>query len=136
MINVEECEKEPNKAYKINSDATRYLCKVAKQNDIFFIYISTDAVFDGNQNNLFSEEDKPNPLNIYGKTKLHGEKYVQEMLTNYLIIRTNIFGWNIQNKISFAEWVYKSLISKKNIKMFYDIYFTPIYVKNFAFILF
>ena len=71
-----------------------YICK---KNNVRFIYISTDYVFDGNKGN-YSENDKPNPRSTYGKSKLSAENIVKT-LNNYLIIRTSFF--------SKKKWKYK-----------------------------
>ena len=132
MIDVDGCEKNPQKAHIINSEVTKNLAIIAQKMNIKFIYISTDAIFDGSKKGQYIEEDKPCPINVYGETKLLGEKYLTEILDNYTILRTNIFGWNIQDKISFAEWIYNALNNKQPIKMFQDVLFTPIYVGNLA----
>jgi dTDP-4-dehydrorhamnose reductase len=132
MINVDLCEEHPDDANRINAEITENLAKISKKIGAKFVYISTDAVFDGEKSGKFTEDDKVNPVNIYGKSKLTGEFKTTENSNNYLILRTNIYGWNIQKKLSFAEWVYDSLASNKVINMFNDVLFSPIYVGNFA----
>ena len=97
-----------------------------------FIYISTDQVY-GNLSNCSENIINPQPINEYGKTKLLGEKKVQEHCIEYMIIRTNIFGWNIKPaSASFAEWIYNALKNEKKINLFTDYYFSPIYTKYLA----
>ena len=67
-------------------------------------------------------------MNNYSKTKLEGEKFVEQAMKNYLIIRTNFFGWNKVKGESFAECVIKSLRACKTINMFTDVIFSPLYV--------
>ena len=76
---------------------------------------------------VFSETNKVlNPLNVYGKTKLMGEEKVKEFCSNYIIVRTNIFGWNVKrDKISFAEWLYYSLKIKNKLLFLMILYFHP-----------
>ena len=75
--------------------------------------------------------DKTSPINIYGETKLMGENIVRKNKKN-LILRTNIYGFNIQNKNSFGEWIYTSLLEDKELQMFTDIDFSPILVNDLA----
>lgn len=87
--NVEQAEKEPEKAYKINAEGVKNLAEVCKEFNAILIHISTDYVFDGIKQTSYTEEDVPNPINEYGKSKLAGERYVQEILDRYFIIRTS-----------------------------------------------
>jgi dTDP-4-dehydrorhamnose reductase len=128
LIDVNLCEKERSKAFLINADVTENLVRIADKINARLIYISTDAVFDGKNERAYNEGDKVNPINVYGESKLKGEKFVLKGQGNNVILRTNIYGWNVQNKISFAEWVYFSLKEKKEITMYTDIHYSPIYV--------
>ncbi len=131
MINVDGCEDNPKLAEKINADIPKTLAELSKKFSFKLIQISTDAVFDGNKDTLYSENDTVNPLNVYAKTKLLGEQYIQKISSNHTILRTNIYGWNLK-KVHFAEWIYNSLLKKETITMFTDVYTTPIYVTHLA----
>lgn len=130
-VNVDRCEMEPEYASRLNVELTKNICKIAHDIHAKIIYISTDAVFDGNNRELYSERDQVNPINVYGKTKLMGEDIVKQY-DNNLILRTNIYGFNIQGKNSFGEWIYKSLLNDENLNMFDDIDFSPILVNDLA----
>lgn len=130
-VNVDKCECEPFYAQSLNVTLTEYICKIAKEISAKIIYISTDAVFDGNDRKLYCETDYVNPINVYGKTKLMGEEVVKKH-DNSLILRTNIYGFNIQNKNSFGEWIYKNLSANQQLNMFDDIDFSPILVNDLA----
>lgn len=130
-VNVDKCEMEPDYAKKLNVKMTENVCKAAEEVGARVIYISTDAVFDGQSKHLYSETDFENPINTYGKTKLEGENIVRKNSRN-LILRTNIYGFNIQNKNSFGEWIYTSLLEDKELQMFTDIDFSPILVNDLA----
>jgi dTDP-4-dehydrorhamnose reductase len=87
---VDKAEKEPKISNQVNHLAVRQLAKIAKKQQVRLIHISTDYVFDGKSNNLYGENDKTNPINTYGKTKLAGEKAIQKILkTNAVIIRVS-----------------------------------------------
>lgn len=130
-VNVDKCEIEPNYARKLNVNMTENIYKAAEEIQAKVIYISTDAVFNGKNKKLYCESDDVAPINVYGKTKLEGEEIVRRNKNN-LVLRTNIYGFNIQNKNSFGEWIYKSLIDGKELNMFTDIDFSPILVNDLA----
>jgi dTDP-4-dehydrorhamnose reductase len=87
--NVDGAEDEEDMAYKINAEAAGVLAKACEQNQIKLIHISTDFVFDGAKNSPYKETDDTNPLGVYGKTKLDGEKAIQEVTDKFFIIRTS-----------------------------------------------
>ena len=134
MTNVDWCETNPRDAYSMNGQVTRELVRGAKRAGASLLYISTDSVFDGRKGN-YTEEDEPSPLNVYGRSKLIGEKAVQEEGESSLIVRTNIYGWNIQNKQSLAEWILATLESGQSVPGFVDVFFTPILVNDLSEIL-
>ncbi|MDA8605218.1 dTDP-4-dehydrorhamnose reductase [Gammaproteobacteria bacterium] len=88
--NVDQAEIKPNIAKKINHNAVLELSNAAKKQNCKLIHISTDYVFDGSNKNSYSEEDLTNPINIYGQSKLDGEKAIQNIMKfNAIIIRTS-----------------------------------------------
>ncbi|WP_034042361.1 dTDP-4-dehydrorhamnose reductase [Wocania ichthyoenteri] len=87
--NVEQAEKMPKIAYKVNAEGVKYLAEACKETDTVLIHISTDYVFDGEKTEPYTVEDKPNPINEYGKSKLLGEQHIQDILEKYFIIRTS-----------------------------------------------
>ncbi|MBT6227382.1 MAG: UDP-4-amino-4,6-dideoxy-N-acetyl-beta-L-altrosamine transaminase [Candidatus Scalindua sp.] len=130
ITDIEQCELDKDTADKINVLSTTYLTESIIDQDIKLVYISTDAVYDGVRGDS-SESDKVNPLNFYGKSKYEGELEVAKK-ENALIFRTNIFGWNIQNKKSLGEWVLDELQANRRIDGFKDAYFSSIYTLEFA----
>ncbi len=129
LVNVDECEKNPETAEKINAILTKDISSVCQELKIKMIYISSDAVFDGEKAELYTEEDIPGPISVYGKTKLEGEKYVLEVKEN-LVIRTNMYGYNYCDKYSFGEWLLNSLQNNITLNMVEDIYFSPMLVNE------
>jgi dTDP-4-dehydrorhamnose reductase len=87
--NVDLAENERDKALAVNAYATKNLALACKKWNVSLIHISTDYVFDGNKSSPYIETDKTNPINVYGESKLLGEKYIQENTTNYFIIRVS-----------------------------------------------
>jgi len=86
---VEGAESNPDEAFKANAEAVKHLASTCKKNKVILIHISTDYVFDGEKDTPYNENDKPNPINVYGKSKLAGEYYIQTALEEYFIIRTS-----------------------------------------------
>jgi dTDP-4-dehydrorhamnose reductase len=86
---VDKAEEEKEKAFSINADAVKHLAIICNKHNVVLIHISTDFVFDGSKTKPYTEEDITNPLNVYGASKLQGEKFVQEILEKYYIIRTS-----------------------------------------------
>ena len=128
LINVDAAEEDFMATREVNALGTWHLAKHAPP-EAKFVYISTDAVFDGKRG-AYTENDLPSPLNAYAKTKLEGEWYVQQETDNHLIVRTNFFGQHHTSKPSFAQWIVDSLKSGSGIRMVTDWYFTPTYVDD------
>jgi dTDP-4-dehydrorhamnose reductase len=101
--NVEKAESDQEKAFEINAEAVRNLAEICKKNHTTLIHFSTDYVFDGTAKAPYSETDHTNPINVYGASKLKGENYIKDVLTNYFIFRTSWlyseFGHNFFNTI-------------------------------------
>ncbi|MBA6313757.1 dTDP-4-dehydrorhamnose reductase [Cellulophaga baltica] len=105
--NVEQAEKTPEIAFKVNAEGVKNLALACKENNVCLIHISTDYVFDGEKLEPYTIEDTPNPINEYGKSKLAGEKYIQEILDKYYIVRTS---W-LYSKIHGNNF-YKTILQK------------------------
>jgi len=129
LTDVDQCEKYQDLAYASNVQITENIARVCGNNNIKLIYISSDQIYGGT--NDYSEDNNILlPKNNYGKTKLLGEKKVLKYCPEAIIVRTNIFGWNVKpNRISFAEWIYFSLKNRKKIILFTDYIFSPIYTE-------
>lgn len=128
LINVDLCEDEVELAHQLNSELTSFLAKICEEISCKMVYISTDAVFDGKDERLYTEQDITCPVNEYGRTKLLGEDEV--LKKNHIVTRTNIYGFNVQSKNSFGEWIYKSLQNGEPLNMFTDIDFSPVLVND------
>ncbi|ALM08453.1 dTDP-4-dehydrorhamnose reductase [Sediminicola sp. YIK13] len=86
---VEQAEKTPAIAYKINAEGVKNMALACKEYNVVFIHISTDYVFDGEKGLPYTVDDLPNPINEYGKSKREGERHIQEILKQYYIVRTS-----------------------------------------------
>ncbi|WP_208746800.1 dTDP-4-dehydrorhamnose reductase [Aquimarina algiphila] len=87
--NVEQAEKEPDKAFLVNAEGVKNLAFICEEKKSTLIHISTDYIFDGEKKMPYTEEDIPNPINEYGKSKLAGEQSIQQIAEKYFIIRTS-----------------------------------------------
>ncbi len=118
LSNVDYCQLHPQEAKKNNLVATANLVVAAKELDCKFIYLSTDHVFDGTKKSAYNEEDKPNPVNVYGASKLEAEGVVQRDLKEFIILRVSwLFG---NPRIGFLNFVLESAKKDKPIRIVFD----------------
>jgi len=126
------CEENPVLARAINIDGVGYLCEAARNLGAKIIHISTDWIFDGTKES-YVEHDAPNPLNAYGRSKLLGERVVQESGSNHCIIRTSLYGWNLRaNKFCYLEMVLNTLEKGEEFLAPDDQFLAPILVNVLA----
>jgi dTDP-4-dehydrorhamnose reductase len=135
LANLEECEKDPARARLINTDIPGELANTCRERRIRFIHISTDAVFDGEKKDFYTEEDEPNPLGTYSQTKLNGERAVQSANAEAIIARVNFFGWSLNGRHSLSEFFVNNLSAGKHMNGFTDVIFCPMLVNHTARIL-
>lgn len=91
--NVDQAEREPERAYAVNAQGTRRVAQAAQAAKARLIYVSTDYVFDGTKTTPYDEQDTPHPLNHYGRSKYEGEQAVLTLCPNSLVVRTAwLFG--------------------------------------------
>jgi dTDP-4-dehydrorhamnose reductase len=129
--NVDWCQDHPEQARALNVDVPRRLAAVARRVGARLLYVSTDAVFDGNRGG-YAEEDECGPLNVYAASKLAGETAVRAALSSALIVRTNMFGWKQSGAPSLAEWIMLELSAGKSVPGFTDVVFTPLLVNDLS----
>jgi UDP-4-amino-4,6-dideoxy-N-acetyl-beta-L-altrosamine transaminase/dTDP-4-dehydrorhamnose reductase len=130
LASVEQCENDPERSERLNVGCTRHLVDAMQGMDAVIVYISTDSVYEGTQGG-YREEDAVRPLNVYGRTKWEAERPVLERAGS-LVLRTNLFGWNIQDKTSIGEWILCELAAGKPINGFKDAVFSTIYTMELA----
>lgn len=131
LTDVDKCETQKELATIINTKSTEILAQESAKKQTFFVYLSTDYVFDGKVG-LKNENDSPNPINFYGISKLAGEIAVKNFTSSHAIIRTSTpFGVHIKKK-SFPLWVKENLESKKEIPVLCDQYTSPTFVPNLS----
>src|SRR6516164_7883399 len=90
---VDECELQPELAFKVNAEGTRNIARACRRRGVPVLYLSTDYVFDGEKPEPYVETDRAGPLNAYGRTKLAGEEGVKELAGRFWIVRVSwLFG--------------------------------------------
>ena len=128
--NVDKAEEDVALCYKVNRDAPQYLAQAIEKVGGFIIHISTDYVFDGTNNIPYTEQDKPNPVTIYGKSKIEGEQYVCESCKQHIIIRTawvySSYGKN------FVKTMIKLGKEKPSLGVIFDQIGSPTYARDLA----
>lgn len=125
MTNVDLCEGDKEIALDVNAYAPFELAKRAQEYGAKFVFISSDAVFDGKKVEPYSEGDPTCPINVYGASKALAEELIIN-IDSALILRTNMYGFNYQSKKSLSEWVVSSLSDGVAIRMFDDVLFSPL----------
>jgi dTDP-4-dehydrorhamnose reductase len=135
LANLDECEKNPDKARAMNVSAPANLAKACAEFGARLLQVSTDSVFDGKRG-LYSEDDIPSPVNVYATSKLEGERAVREALPRSLVVRTNFIGVPVKPGAGLADWIATSVESGKQINGFDDVIFSPLLATTLAELLF
>jgi dTDP-4-dehydrorhamnose reductase len=130
VTDVDFCETHKELTRKVNVLGTRMVVDSISGANANLIYISSDSVYDGDKGN-FLETDPIRPMNYYGLSKYEGELETLKH-GNSLVLRTNIFGWNTQDKFSIAEWIVHDLSAGTQVNGFRDAYSSSIYTLELA----
>lgn len=130
---VDKCEQQQDHAYFTNTLGTENVARACKERKALMMYVSTAGVFYGDKAEPYTEIDEPNPKNVYGKTKLAGERFVQDYLDKYFIVRA---GWMVGGFARDKKFVKKVLdqifAGKSEIKAVYDKKGTPTFTADFS----
>lgn len=127
LTNVELCEEEKEKAQYLHKIFPERIAGFTAEKSIRNIHISTDHLWDGNHS-FYKEEDKPSPLNVYGRTKADGELAVLNANPDSIVVRTNFFDHGSEWRKSFSDWAILMLKNKSIFAGFDDVFYTPISV--------
>jgi len=128
FTDVDACEVEPKRAWDINARGTKHVVGACNEQGVKMVYISTDFVFDG-ENGPYSEDDPTHPINIYGESKLAGERFTLAHSGNAVARVCVLYG---PARPNFVTWVIDSLRANAPINVVNDQYNTPTYVGNCA----
>lgn len=127
---VDQAESDIDLARKVNKDGAKHLAEACKAHQVKLIHVSTDFVFDGKSTKLYSEEDKTNPLGIYGLTKREGEQAIAETFGDYFIIRTSwLYSEHANN---FMKTMLRLAESRTELSVVADQIGTPTYATDLA----
>ncbi len=131
MAILDECEANPALAERVNAQMPGELAAACRARGARLVHISTDSVFDG-QRGGYTENDAPNPLSIYSRTKLAGEQAVAAANPDALIARVVFYGWSLNGRRSLCEFFYNKLAAGQPAAGFTDVYFCPLQVNDLA----
>ncbi len=130
LTDVDACERDPDKAFKVNAIGPKNIAIACRQMNIKMIHVSTDYVFDGEAGRPYTEFEKVNPVNQYGKSKVAGEDFVKAIMNDFIIIRTAwIFG---EKRNHFVDYVVNGLKSGTEIIAVRDMVSSPTYSLDLA----
>jgi len=129
--NVDQCELDQDSAYLVNALGTRNVTVAAAKIRAKLVYISTDYVFNGQARRPYTEFGEPDPINIYGKSKLAGERYVTGLSDKYFIVRTSwLYGHYGRN---FVKTMLNLAKEKSEVAVVDDQLGSPTYAKDLAY---
>ena len=134
-VRVDDAELYPEKAFQVNAIGALNVAKIANEIDAVNVYISTDYVFDGTKGEPYSEEDVPNPLNVYGLSKYAGEIFTRNYSKKYYIIRVaSLYGKaGASGKGgNFVEFMIQKAKRGEEIRVVDDVFMSPTYTKDVA----
>jgi dTDP-4-dehydrorhamnose reductase len=130
FTDVDGCEKKVNKAFSVNGEGAKNVAKGCRDSGAKLIYFSTDYIFDGEKGSPYCEDDPPNPQNIYGESKLMGERYIEEILDDYIIVRTQwLYGKYGRN---FVETILSLAEERNRIEVVQDQLGSPTYTADLS----
>jgi dTDP-4-dehydrorhamnose reductase len=132
LADLEACENDPDAARRLNVDLPAQLAKSCWDRGLAFVHVSTDAVFDGEKDGAYTEDDAPSPLGVYAQTKWEGEKAALGEHPRCIIVRVNFYGWSLGGRRSLAEFFVNNLMNQKSMSGFTDVTFCPMLVNDTA----
>jgi dTDP-4-dehydrorhamnose reductase len=132
LADLDACEANKDLARALNARVPGELAALSAQRKVKMVQISSDAVFDGSRSGLYSEEDPPQPLSWYAKTKLLGEQAVLSANPRAIVARVNFYGFSRSGSRSLAEFFINHLIAGEEAPGFTDAVFNPTFVGDLA----
>lgn len=130
FTNVDLCESQRETAWKVNVKGVEFMCEGARITDAHLIHFSTDYVFNG-KSGPYSENDKPDPVGYYGRTKLASENAIRLTAPSYTVFRINVlYGVAHYGRPDFVRWVVSSLRENKTIRIVKDQINNPTFIDD------
>jgi dTDP-4-dehydrorhamnose reductase len=133
LTNVDRCEEDQKLAWRVNVEGTRNILEASELHNAFFIYVSTDYVFSGEEG-MYKETDRPDPINNYGLTKFEAENLIRDSPIEWCIARPSVIYGSTPaaGKVNFALWILNNLKQGKPIKIITDQWVSPTLNTNLA----
>ena len=132
--NLQFCDENKNLVMAVNGESLKYISKLSNKYNSYLVSLSSDFVFDG-QNGDYKEDDVPYPESYYGKTRLVGEKYIQEIAKKYCIVRTSMIYGKNSLRTTLSDLIYSNVKNGNSLKLIDDQIMTPTYLNNFCLML-
>jgi len=129
LSDVDRCQAEPELARALNIETTIHLVRALKQTHALLIHISTDYVFDGTKGTPYTEADEPNPINVYGRSKLEAERLVLGYVRAVVVRTSTLFG---PGRMTFCDRVLSRVKAGQTIEAFVDQVTSPTYTEDLA----
>ncbi len=130
QTNVDYCESHEEEAMLVNGRGTGNLASAAHEAGAVLVYFSTDYIFDGAKKDEYREDDPPNPISVYGRSKLRGEELVRSLCPSHLILRTSwLFGCHGKN---FIRTIVNAAREGQHLRVVDDQQGSPTYTKDLA----
>jgi len=135
MTHVDRCETQEKSAFEVNAEGARHVAEASQATNARLIHLSTDYVFDGKKDSPYVESDVPQPINVYGKSKLAGERFVKEVCPQHYVVRTSgLYGthecWG--KGTNFVETMLRLALEKTELKVVRDEVLTPTFTEDLA----
>jgi dTDP-4-dehydrorhamnose reductase len=128
--NVDGCETAKEECFTVNAEAVKNIAEACLNKNIRIIHFSTDYVFDGTAKRPYKEDDQCNPINAYGESKLAGERYLQSLADDYVLIRTSwLYGVKGKN---FVQTILEKAKTTPTLSIVDDQVGSPTYTKDLA----
>jgi dTDP-4-dehydrorhamnose reductase len=128
--NVDGCEEAKEECHAVNAEAVKNIANACRKKNVRIIHFSTDYVFDGKATTPYKEDNESSPINVYGASKLAGERYLRDLSDNYILIRTAwLYGKNGKN---FVRTILEKSETVKQLEVVDDQIGSPTYTRDLA----
>jgi dTDP-4-dehydrorhamnose reductase len=133
LLGIDPCEKDPEKAFRLNTLYPKFLAELSKEKKFLLVHFSTDAVFNDEKRDFYTESDNPHPLNIYGFTKYGGDCFIQALAQRYYIFRISLLFGETNKNTQFVEKMLERIKEGQRVlRVSDDIFSSPTYSKDVA----
>lgn len=134
---VARCEHDPDRAYQVQTEGVKHLAGICSEYRIRLIHLSTDMVYSGNKGSPYIPSDPPDPISVYGQTKLEGERAIEEMGGDYLMVRCGlVLGSGRFRRGGFLDWMRDRVAGEQELPLYADQLRTPLVVDDLVDLIF